>query len=358
MKKKIFAAICSVTMLAGAAASVPALDVFNTSDAIVAEAYSGYYNGCHWEYVQDITGYRITRCRNYNHLENITIPSTIGGQPVIALDHDAFVVGGDSQCEYVKNVTMPNTIYQIGNNFFKGCDKLESVTLSNTLITIGNYAFYNARALKNINVPNSVRQIGTDFCGQTPSLTSANLGNGVQIIGNYAFWYSTALQTMTIPNSVTTIDHHFCTNATGLRNVNIGTGLRTMGNYSFYNCNNIQNLNCNSTKIENLGAYTLNKYRANQTVILGGNYLLRYKGTASTYDNTAIKAVGPYAFKDASSTTKVYLEYCKYMNSNAFYGRSNTTVYLSAGAMYGTYGSNYASIVSSRVSPATVVWHH
>lgn len=341
-------------MLAGIPAFVPALDL---AKPVVAEAYSGYYNGCHWEYVQDITGYRITRCRNYNHLENITIPSTIGSQPVIAIDSDSFVSGGDSNCQYVKNVTMPNTIYAIGNNFFRNCTALENVTLSNTLITIGSYVFYNATSLRNINVPNSVRQIGTDFCGRNLSLQNASLGNGVQMIGNWAFWNCTSLTNMTIPNSVTSIGTRFCSGATNLRNVTIGTGLNTMGNYGFYGCNQIQNLNCSNNHIDNLGADTLNKYKANQTVILGGNYLLRYKGTASTYDNSNIRAVGPYAFTNTNAS-HVYLMYCDIVNQAAFPQSSGTSVHLSASRMYSHYGSNYASIVSSNCSPATVVWHH
>ena len=43
--KKIFAAICSATMLAGAAFA-PSLGIFKNSE-IVASAYSNYINGCH-----------------------------------------------------------------------------------------------------------------------------------------------------------------------------------------------------------------------------------------------------------------------------------------------------------------------
>ena len=363
MKKKIFAVICSLTMMAGAAASVPALDVFNSTDAIVAEAatqYSGWYNGFYWTYVEDYGGYRMIKCENRNNLTSLTVPNKVYGnsqKPVVSIDKNVFQNNSTSKCQLVQHVTMPNTIFNFGDNNFKNCTALQDITFSTGLVTIGSYVCYGASNLTNINVPDSVRQIGTDFCGQTPKLTSASLGNGVQYIGEYAFWYSTALQSITIPNSVVSIDRHFCSRATNLRNVNIGSGLRTMGNYGFYYCSNIQNLNCNSTKIENLGADTLNKYRPNQTVILGGNYLLRYKGTATTYDSTAIRAVGPYAFFN-TSTRNVYLEYCSFMNDCAFANSFNTTVYLSAGRMYSTYGSNYASIVSSRVSPATVVWHH
>ena len=366
MKKKIFAAICSVTMMAGATAFIPALDVFQASDAVVADAattYGGWYNGIYWEYEADYGGYRITKCYNTTmsgqHLTTLPVPNKVGSplQPVVSIDKNVFQNNSSSCCQYVQHVTMPNTIFNFGDNNFKNCTALQDITFSNTLITIGSYVCYGASSLTNINVPNSVRQIGTDFCGQTPNLQSADLGSGVQYIGEYAFWYATALQNITIPNSVVSIDRHFCSRATNLRNVNIGSNLKTMGNYGFYECSNIQNLNCSSTKITNLGRYTLNKYKANQTVILGGNYLLRYKGTATTYDNTAIRAVGPDAFKNTSARN-VYLEYCSYMNNYAFSGSSNTTVYLSAGRMYSTYGSNYENIVRPMCSPATVVFHH
>ena len=366
MKKKIFAAICSVTMMAGAAASVPALDVFSGSDAIVAEAvttYGGWYNGIYWEYVEDYGGYRITKCYNSKydgtHVQYLTVPAQVGSpaKPVVSIDSNVFVNDSASNAQYIKTLSMPNTVFNFGSNNFKNCTALQSITFSNTLITIGSYVCYGASSLTNINVPASVRQIGTDFCGQTPNLQNATFENGVQIIGDYAFWYSTAMQNMTLPNSVRQIGSHFCYGATNLRNVNIGSGLETMGNYSFYNCDKIQNLNCNSTKIETLGRYTLNKYKANQTVILGGNYLLRYKGTATSYTNTSIKAVAPYAFNNTTAKT-VYLPYCKFMNDCAFANSFGTKVYLSASLMYSIYGSNYANIIGSRVSPATIVWLH
>ena len=115
--KKIFAAVCSTAMLAGAAFA-PALGILKNT-AITASAYSGYINGCHWEYENEMGGYVITKCRNYQHLQSVTIPPIINGEPVVAIADNAFIRNSESNAQYIVNLTMPNTIYKIGKNFFK-----------------------------------------------------------------------------------------------------------------------------------------------------------------------------------------------------------------------------------------------
>lgn len=323
MKKKIFAAICSVTMLAGTAAFAPDAVLFGSSDAIVAEAYSGYANGCHWEYEMDITGYRITRCRNYQHLTSITIPSVLFGTPVTAIDDNAFVSGGDSNCQYVETVTIPEGVYRIGNCFFQNCKKLKYVNFPSSLKLIGSYVFSGCSKLQNINVPNNVERIGSRFCENATSLTSATLG----------------------------------------------TKLEMLGDYGFYGCSAMTSFSCPSQKITQFGYGSLwaNRYADNylathNDLVLGsGTLLYRYVGSSSTVRYNNVKYVFDYAFggdawTGGSSVNNIYLPQATTFGTNAFKKVAGKNVHLNATVCRNAYGSNYKSIVENFCKPAIVKW--
>ena len=325
---KAFAAIGSAALMA-CAAFAPSLGIIKEDAAIVASAYSCYAAGCHWEYVQDITGVAITRCRNYNSLQSLNIPNQLGGQNVVAIYNDAFVKGGDSNCQTLINVTMPNTIYKIGNNFFKNCDALQSITLSNTLITIGDYCFYDADGLQNITVPNSVKSIGSYFCNWAYGLQSATLGSGLESIGAHAFARTPKLGSFNSGN------------ASMLKTVR--EGMLVSSKWANDRANNAALYIGPSSKI-----------------------LLRYqrKSTNSYVElSNNVKILADKAFNDSSWTygsyiTEIVCPRVELIGDNVFGKVPNATVRLSATLMYTTYGNNWYNTVTAKVSPATFVQMH
>ena len=75
-----------------------------------------------------ISGYRGSE-------REITIPSQIGGLPVVAIGEEAFK-GSD-----VTRVTLPEGLCEIGWFAFSGCDELFEITIPSTVTTIGYGAF-------------------------------------------------------------------------------------------------------------------------------------------------------------------------------------------------------------------------
>ena len=85
-----------------------------------------------------ITGYEGTAT-------NLTIPNTIRGYPVTAIDNMAFF-----DCPTLETVIVPNNVVRIGAYAFYGCSKLTGLILPAKLSRIDRYAFYGIAADANV----------------------------------------------------------------------------------------------------------------------------------------------------------------------------------------------------------------
>ena len=321
--KKIFAAICSATMLAGAAFA-PSLGIFKNSE-IVASAYSNYINGCHWEYELDMGGYAITKCRNYQHLQSVNVPTTINGQPVVAIYDNAFINNSESCAQYIVNITLPNTIYKIGKNFFRNCDKLQSITLPSALITIGDYSFYDADGLQNITFPNKVKQIGSYVCNWAYGLQNVTLGSQLEMIGEGAFARTPKLQNFNSSSS---------------------SMLKFISKDILVNSKWANDRANNDALYIGYNNRVLLRYQrggTNQTVSLGSNVRI----LADRAFNTAGWAGSGQYIRD------IYCPRIEYIGSSVFGMTPSARVHLSGSLMFTHYGSNYAASVPPLVAPAT-----
>jgi hypothetical protein len=70
--------------------------------------------------------------------------------------------------------TIPATVTNIADNAFRGCHSLTSVTIGYLLTTIGTDAFYSCTGLTNVTIPRSVTSIGSGafaFCANLLGIT-------------------------------------------------------------------------------------------------------------------------------------------------------------------------------------------
>ncbi len=221
---------------------------------------------------------------------DITIPSTLGGNPVIRIGDSAFY-----NCAGITSVEIPNGITSIGNSTFSCCGRLKSLEIPNSVESIGNSAFEYCIALKNVNIPNGVANIGEYAFRGCTGLTSViipksvtNIGDnafskcaalaainveedndaycsvsgvlfnkeiselimypegktnsnyaiplGVTSIGWYAFDGCTQLANLVVPNSVKSIGHAAFRGCSGLKSIDIPNSVTSIGSYAFYNC--------------------------------------------------------------------------------------------------------------------------
>lgn len=101
-----------------------------------------------------------------NRVETITVPDTIGGQPVIGIASEAFkekfvgaLYGGANSGVRVITVELPETVQYIDDDAFSGCQGLAAVNMPRDLKRIGERAFYNCKNLVNAEFPAGLKLI-------------------------------------------------------------------------------------------------------------------------------------------------------------------------------------------------------
>jgi len=165
------------------------------------------------------------------YLEVIEIPATYNGKAVTKILDGAF-----QNAQYLKEITIPNSVTSIELGAFQGCASLEKITLpfvggardpeKNGDNTHFGYIFGSSSLDENKNdcVPTSLKTVvitsdmhiySSAFSGCT-SLTSVVIPDSVTTIGISAFSGCTSLTSVVIPDSVTTIFNSAFSGCTGL----------------------------------------------------------------------------------------------------------------------------------------------
>ncbi|WP_434511221.1 leucine-rich repeat domain-containing protein [Desulfitobacterium sp. AusDCA] len=133
---------------------------------------------------------------------DVTIPSTLGGAPVIRIGNSAFNVWNKLS---ITSIDIPQGVTSIGDQAFGGCYRLTSITIPQGVTSIGDGAFNGCSRLTNINIPQGVISIGKYTFRDCSSLTSITIPQGVLSIGERAFYDCQSLINIIIPKSVTSI---------------------------------------------------------------------------------------------------------------------------------------------------------
>ena len=197
----------------------------------------------------------------------ITIPTTLGGYPVIAIGKDAF-----ARCNKLTSVTIPEGITSIGDGAFQYCGSLLTVSIPASVTSIGDSAFAWCTAMQGI----SVNEANTAYCSddkgvlfdknktvliQAPGklagsytvadsvvtvgdyaftycdrLTDVTMGKNVKTIGYAAFYYCISLTSVTLSDSVTAIGQQAFGWCQRLKTLHMGAGVETIGDEAFYMC--------------------------------------------------------------------------------------------------------------------------
>ena len=163
---------------------------------------------------------------------NITIPNSVKN-----IGKGAF-----AYCKNLTNVTIPNGVTSINYDTFDFCSSLTNITIPNSVTSIDNYAFSYCYSLKNITIPNSVTSIGWNTFEHCSSLTNITIPNSVTSIGEYAFCGCSSLTSITIPNSVTSIDWNTFEHCSSLTNITIPNSVTSIGNSAFSGCTSLTNI--------------------------------------------------------------------------------------------------------------------
>lgn len=204
--------------------------------------------------------------------ENVVMHTYEPGMGVIRFDAPItqIVSYAFDGCNYLKEITIPNTVTSIGYRAFYDCDGLETVNMGNNVESIDRFAFANCASLKTITIPNSVTSISSEafldtqlksFVGKNASpdgrylvvdgelthfaprgLTAYSVPNGITKIGDYAFAYCPYLESVSLPTSVTEIGDYAFEYCNSLTSIELSTSLIEIGAGAFNECKELNDL--------------------------------------------------------------------------------------------------------------------
>lgn len=115
--------------------------------------------------------------------ENMSVPSVIGGRPVVAIGDGVFE--GTSTAD-TKSITVASSVTYIGNSAFKGCTGV-SITVEGALTQVGELAFYGCDGLTGINLGEGLEHIPAQSFSGCSSLAELVLPSTVKLIDENAF---------------------------------------------------------------------------------------------------------------------------------------------------------------------------
>ena len=134
----------------------------------------------------------MSKVTGLEHIENWSfgdcycINSVILPSGVRIIGKSAFC-GAGGWSTYIKSITLPDTVQQIGDRAFFWCGRLESIKIPDSVKIIGNSSFQDCWKIESVIIPDKVESIGNLAFFYCENLKSIKLGSGVKSIGVLAF---------------------------------------------------------------------------------------------------------------------------------------------------------------------------
>ena len=173
--------------------------------------------------------------------ENLVIPSELDGLEVVQLGDVAFAEAG-----FLKTVTLPKTITQIGNYTFANCVNLEAyqVEEGNTVYSAKDGILYAndgtalmrwpvAACPANVTIPEGVTQIGNVAFAGAKKLETVTMTDDVEYIGLSAFAECGLLNDIALSNNLTMITDFMFNSCTSLKSIELSDGIQYIGHAAF-----------------------------------------------------------------------------------------------------------------------------
>ena len=234
-----------------------------------------------WDYL-DVDSETVVITNYRGNAADVVIPEVLAGKKVIRIGESAF-----AQKDFIKSVTIPDTVTSVSAYAFDNDVALTSVVLPDSLLKIREYAFRNCTALSDITIPRNVTILGKgafssctslrkvtilgeltnleDYTFEScESLTEITLPDSLASIGECAFWGCSSLVNCNIPTNVTTIEKKAFGMCSSLKEIDLPEGLTTIEYSAFRECTSLASITlpAHLKKIEDaafMSCFTLEK---------------------------------------------------------------------------------------------------
>lgn len=142
-------------------------------------------------------------CFNYAYITTLTVPPLVTVLPNNAFSLIQPLYNNETGEELPINIILPQNITKIGISCFDGA-AIKQIAIPDTVTEIGDNAFNYCEQLASIALPPNLQKISNRMLAGCRSLTSITIPASVTEIGIQAFAYS-GLTSITIPSTVTTL---------------------------------------------------------------------------------------------------------------------------------------------------------
>ena len=236
----------------------------------------------------------------------VEIPASVSNAPIALIANSAFY-----NCDNLTNITIPDSVTNIGHYAFKGCLRLTSITIPDSVTSIGQGTFEDCSDLTTITIPGSVTSIGRYTFKACTSLTSVIIPDSVTSIEQGAFQDCSSLITITIPDSVTSIGQGSFQDCISLLTITIPDSVTSIGQGTFQDCSSLMTITIPDS-VASIGQGTFQDCSDLTAITIGNGVTSIGQGafqdcrdlTTITIGNR-VNSIGRYAFKACTSLTNI-----------------------------------------------------
>jgi hypothetical protein len=200
--------------------------------------------------------------------ENVVIPSSLDARKVTSLGKSVFI-GSD----FIKSITLPDSVTTIGEGAFYGCSSLTDITIPDSVTTIGEIAFCRCKSLTSVTIPDSVKTMGAKHFVHCSSLVSINVSpehSALAVVGGVLF--DKAMKTLICYPAGLSAETY-----------TIPQGIVAIGEYAFYMCGSLWRITVPDS-VSSIGAGAFRGYMGRMVSVDRGSYAEQYaKANGITY---------------------------------------------------------------------------
>lgn len=166
------------------------------------------------------------------------------------------VVAFSDQCFYnssVSTVKIPNTVVILGEACFKS-SSIQSIEIPSSVTMLGKDCFSQCEYLYNVILPNSITKIPYSCFWYCSSLASIKIPSSVTSIGSYAFAYSHGLHNIELSEGIISLGLGCFSDCTNLKTLKLPKSLEELGNDVFNGSTNLKEIRCDALNPPSIGS--------------------------------------------------------------------------------------------------------